>query len=85
MNVKQSTSLQSQDIVFFISCINIQLSIEESFLLQMNVGGGLGKKKIQVAYDSEVVGCKLMRNMCCSENVVIASMEKIQSKICPHL
>ena len=39
----------------FISCINIQLSIEESFLLQVNVGGGLGTKEIQVAYDSEVV------------------------------
>ena len=29
----------------FISCINIQLSIEESFLLQVNVGGGLGTNK----------------------------------------
>ena len=26
----------------FISCIDIQLSIQESFLLQVNVGGGLG-------------------------------------------
>ena len=29
----------------FISCINIKLSIEESFLLQMNVASGLGTNK----------------------------------------
>ena len=29
----------------FISCVNIQLSIDESFLLQVNVGGGLGTNK----------------------------------------
>ena len=29
----------------FISCINMQLSIQESFLLQVNVGGGLGTNK----------------------------------------
>ena len=29
----------------FISCINKQLSIEESFLLQVNAGGGLGTSK----------------------------------------
>jgi hypothetical protein len=31
----------------FISCIKLQLSTEDSFLLHMNVGGGLGTNKFK--------------------------------------
>ena len=49
MNVKQSScaavNITAESRQCFISCINIQLSIDEGFLLQANVGGGLGTNK----------------------------------------
>ena len=56
----------------FISCTRLQLSTERKFLLQMNDGGCFGTNK---SYDSEMVRCKFMRNMCSLENFIIMSME----------
>ena len=51
------------------------MSIDESFLLQMNIGGGLGTNKSKSHTTVKVVLCKLMRNVCSLENLVITSME----------
>jgi len=58
-----------------MSCTRLQLSTKRQFLLQMNDGFCLGTNKSKVAYDSELVRCKFMRNVCSLENFIIVFME----------